>query len=147
MSNTSTDLSDSRPSESTRAVRNYNNPYRVAILGERGSGKTAFVRMVKGIPLDAIKDNRYHSTPHTEVHPVDHSGTPIDLWETGKFSVVEKFPLTDAIIVIAGYKQDARVTVNTDSQKPIIVVNNRHYSMTHDDVMNALDELVKVLAG
>lgn len=145
MANSSTDMSDSHSPDSTRAVHNFNHPYRVAILGERASGKTAFVRMVKGIPLSPIKENRYHATPHTEVHPIDHRGTFIDLWETGKFSIVEKFPLTDAIIVISRHKQDERVSVNMDSGKPILTVNNRHYSMTHDDVINALDELVKAL--
>jgi len=127
-------------------MTNPNDPvYRVALLGDRASGKTSFMRFIKGNPLDTLKDNKYRSTAHTEVHPLFHNSLKIDIWETGKFSCVEKFPLMYAIIVVSNEKSAEKVTVNLHGPIPVITVYNRKYRMTHDDALTALDRTAEVL--
>jgi len=117
--------------------------YNIALIGAAASGKTAFMRFLKGLSLETIKNNKYHSTPHTNVHPIDHKRHLFNIWEAGKFSKVEEFPNISVVILIT--KEVNPVMPILPGNPPIVVVNNRKHVMTAVDAYSALDKVVDII--
>lgn len=117
--------------------------YNIALVGASASGKTAFMRFLKNIPLETIKNNRYHPTSHTQVHPISHRGYLFNIWEAGKFSTIDTFPNIRVAILIT--KETNPVMPILPGNPPIVVVNNRKYIMTEADVYRALDKVVDII--
>ena len=114
--------------------------YNIALVGASASGKTAFMRFLKNIPLETIKNNRYHPTSHTQVHPISHRRYLFNIWEAGKFSTIDTFPNIRVAILIT--KETNPVMPILPGNPPIVVVNNHDYTMARAGVDAALDQIV-----
>ncbi len=117
--------------------------YNIALIGPAASGKTAFIRFLKGLSPQPIKNNKYYSTPHTTVHPIDHRRHLFNIWEAGKFSKVEEFPNISVAILIT--KETNPVMPSLPGNPPIVVVNNRKHIMTAVDAYRALDKVIDII--
>jgi len=114
--------------------------YCIVLVGPRASGKTTLVRMLKDLPPETIKDNKYHATIGSEVSPMFHQGRLLNIYDMGKFSTFNNLPSIDAAILLTK-RANPELPV-LPGGPPIIVVNNHDYTMARADIDIALDQIV-----
>jgi hypothetical protein len=117
--------------------------YTIALVGDRAAGKTAFMHLIKDIPLPTITNNRYHPTIGSEVHPIDYRGYVFNIYDMGKFSSFNNMPQIDFTIFVTK-KINPELPV-IPGGPPMVVVNNRDYCMTRTDAYDALDKIVEIV--
>ena len=114
--------------------------YCIVLVGPRASGKTTLVRMLKGLPPETIKDNTYHATIGSEVHPIEHRSRLLNIDDMGKFTTFDNLPSIDAAILLTK-RANPELPV-LPGGPPIVVVNNHDYTMARAGVDAALDQIV-----
>ena len=115
----------------------------IAVVGDRGAGKTAFIHLIKENPIHTIKNNRYYGTIGTEVHPIHHRGHLFNMYDMGKFSSFNNLPHIQAAIFITK-KHNPELPV-LPGDPPIIIINNKDYRMTLADALRALDMVAETI--
>jgi hypothetical protein len=117
--------------------------YSIALIGDRAAGKTAFIQFLKGFTPLLPKNNKYHATISTEVHPIDHRRRTLNIYEMGKFSTFDTMPRINAAILIT--KDPAAVAPVLPGNPPVIIVNNKDYLMNRAATTNALNRVIQTL--
>jgi len=117
--------------------------YCIALIGDRAAGKTAFIQLLKGIEPRKLDDNKYHATIGSEVHPIVHRRHTLNIYEMGKFSTFDRMPHIHAAILIT--KDPAAVAPVVPGNPPVIIVNNKDYSMNRAATTNALNRVIQTL--
>ena len=118
-----------------------NRELNIVVIGDRASGKTAFVHLLKNIPIRPLPDNKYYGTIGSEVHPIIHKKRAMNIWDMGKFSSLASVPRIDAAILIRKNNgaEDLPLIYNN---APVIGVNNMGNRMTRTDANNALTQVL-----
>jgi GTPase SAR1 family protein len=114
----------------------------IVLIGDRASGKTTFVHLLKNIPLQPMRDNKYRATIGSEVHPIIHKKRQMNIWDMGKFSKLENLSHIDVAIFITKMENPIYIPPPTLTA-PVIVVNNMGNRMTRTDVNNALTQVLQ----
>jgi hypothetical protein len=115
----------------------------IALVGDRGVGKTTFLYLNKGNPIRPIKNNKYHATIGSEVHPIVHRGHIFDIYDMGKFSSFNNMPHIQAAIFITK-KENPELPV-LPGDPPMVMINNKNYRMTREDTYRALDLIAETI--
>jgi len=114
----------------------------IVLIGDRASGKTTFVHLLKNIPLHPMRDNKYRATIGSEVHPIIHKKRQMNIWDMGKFSKLENLPSIDLAIFVTKMENQIDIPLIYNNA-PVIVVNNMGNRMTRTDVNNALTQVLQ----
>jgi len=115
----------------------------IALVGDRGVGKTAFIKLNKNITPLLPKNNKYHATIGSEVHPILHRGHIFNIYDMGKFSSFNNMPHIQAAIFITKSRNPELPVLPGDP--PMIIINNKDYRMTREDTYRALDLIAETI--